>query len=94
MPYLTIKIEDNFDNDVKKEAEKLELTPAQVLERRFYGCPEYEAIAGEAKEALGKYSASEEIRYAMIKAWIEAKTAQMGQKLVVEYDIIFKLKGE
>jgi len=43
---------------------------------------------------LGKYSASEEIRYAMIKAWIEAKTAQMGQKLVVEYDIIFKLRGE
>jgi len=64
------------------------------LERRFYGCPEYEQIAGEAKKALEKYSASEVERYAMIKTWIEKRTAQMGQKLIVEYDIIFKLKGE
>jgi len=94
MPYLTIKIEDDFDNDVKKEAEKLDLTPAQVLERRFYGCPEYESIASEAKELLDKHKSTQDERYAMIKTWIESKTAEMGQKLVVEYDIIFRLKGE
>ena len=92
MPYQ--RIPPHLDEDLREEAERLQLSPEQVLERRYFGFEVAEEVAKEAKEALDAYKATQDERYAMIKAWIESKTAEMGQKLVVEYDIIFRLKGE
>ena len=73
----------------------LKIEPAECLERRYYGYDEKNNIATEAKEALKKYVVSEAERYETIKKWVKQATKDInGQELIVEYDKIFKYKGE
>ena len=104
MPYQ--RIPPHLDEDLREEAQRLDLSAEQVLERRYYGYEVQKDIAREAKESLDKYHASEVERdainkaaelenYAKIKAWVEKATKEInGQVLLVEYDKIFKVKGE
>lgn len=74
MIYYTCLIPKYLKDEIKEEAERLDIKESEVIERRYFGYELQEEIANEAKVALKKYANSEERRYEIIEKWWKKKT--------------------
>jgi len=80
--YVTYLLPKHLEEDIKQEAQRLDINESEVIERRFYGYEVKEEAAAEAAQALIVQKNNEDPRYQIIEEWWQKTTKKLGTEIV------------